>query len=355
MYATCLFCHARLGRNDAVEHFPVGRRLAFDAATGRLWVVCRGCERWNLTPVEERWEALEEAERLYRAAPQRASTGNIGLARLPDGTELVRVGAALRPEFAAWRYGDRFAQRRRRARAAALGTAGAAAGTVALATVGPGAGALSAALTLALWVPTQFLLSWHRAGLLGRLVLRDDNGQPFEVDARVALEARLAAGVTGAPTLTVHYFNNLDLRAGFRDERDIRLTGPHAVEVAGRLLSRVNGAGAPAARIAESVGLLEAAGGPDRFWRDAAANVRRWAGAQTWGDTGALRHLPAPVRLALEMAAHEASERRALEGELAELERAWRDAEEVAAIADNLLLPAPVQQAWERLRQRGRR
>ena len=30
---------------------------------------------------------------------------------------------------------------------------------------------------------------------------------------------------------------------------------------------------------------------------------------------------------------------RALEGELAQLERAWREAEEIAAIADSLLLP----------------
>jgi hypothetical protein len=37
------------------------------------------------------------------------------------------------------------------------------------------------------------------------------------------------------------------------------------------------------------------------------------------------------------MAAHEDAERRAVEGELKELETAWRNAEEIAAIADNLL------------------
>ena len=31
MYATCLFCNKPLGQNEAVERFPVGRRLAFDA------------------------------------------------------------------------------------------------------------------------------------------------------------------------------------------------------------------------------------------------------------------------------------------------------------------------------------
>ena len=39
------------------------------------------------------------------------------------------------------------------------------------------------------------------------------------------------------------------------------------------------------------------------------------------------------------MAIHEEQERRALEGELWILEQAWKEAEEIAAIADNLLLP----------------
>ena len=42
--------------------------------------------------------------------------------------------------------------------------------------------------------------------------------------------------------------------------------------------------------------------------------------------------------MALEMALHEEQERRALEGELWMLERAWREAEEIAAISDNLLV-----------------
>jgi len=93
----------------------VGRRLTFDPEKGRLWVVCRKCERWNLTPLEERWEAFEECERLFRAARMRMSTDHIGLARLSEGLVLVRVGTPLRPEFAAWRYGDQFGRRRRRA------------------------------------------------------------------------------------------------------------------------------------------------------------------------------------------------------------------------------------------------
>jgi hypothetical protein len=52
--------------------------------------------------------------------------------------------------------------------------------------------------------------------------------------------------------------------------------------------------------------------------------------------------LPAPYRLALEMSLHERDERRALDGELGELAERWRDAEEIASIADGLLLPSDV-------------
>jgi hypothetical protein len=60
MYTTCLFCNESLGTNDVVELFPVGRRLAFDPEKGRLWVICGECPRWNLSPIEERWEAIDD-------------------------------------------------------------------------------------------------------------------------------------------------------------------------------------------------------------------------------------------------------------------------------------------------------
>ena len=56
-------------------------------------------------------------------------------------------------------------------------------------------------------------------------------------------------------------------------------------------------------------------------------------------------------RLAFEMALHEEAERRAMQGELAELQRAWREAEEIAAISDDLLLPAGVEQKLERFQR----
>ena len=81
MYSTCLFCHASLGANEVIEHFPVGRRLAFDATRGRLWAVCGVCRQWNLTPLEERWEAIEEAERGQAHTIVLGSHGKHGLAK----------------------------------------------------------------------------------------------------------------------------------------------------------------------------------------------------------------------------------------------------------------------------------
>src|SRR5512142_2756098 len=114
MYSTCIFCNKPLGSNEAIEAFPIGTRVAFDSARGRLWAVCPSCERWNLSPLEERWEAIEQAEKLYRDTRRRVSTDNIGLAKIREGTTLVRIGEPQRPEFAAWRYGDQFGRRRRR-------------------------------------------------------------------------------------------------------------------------------------------------------------------------------------------------------------------------------------------------
>ncbi|HEU0079158.1 MAG TPA: hypothetical protein VFQ76_16005, partial [Longimicrobiaceae bacterium] len=91
----------------------MGRSVAFDAWRGRLWAVCGKCGRWNLSPLEERWEAVEEAEKHFRDSRLRVQSENIGLCKLRDGTRLIRVGEALPGELAAWRYGDQLVRRRR--------------------------------------------------------------------------------------------------------------------------------------------------------------------------------------------------------------------------------------------------
>jgi len=82
VFSTCFHCTTDLGRNEAFGGFPVGSRLAFDGRQGRLRVVCRGCGCWNLSPLEERWEAIEAMEERFRGTKLRVSTDQVGLARL---------------------------------------------------------------------------------------------------------------------------------------------------------------------------------------------------------------------------------------------------------------------------------
>ena len=110
-----MFCNKPLGTNEVVEAFPVGRRLAFDASEAGSGSCAENASGGTCRPLEERWEAVETCERIFRGTRIRVSTENIGLAKHPEGLELVRIGEPLRPEFAAWRYGDQFGRRRKRA------------------------------------------------------------------------------------------------------------------------------------------------------------------------------------------------------------------------------------------------
>ena len=79
------------------------------------------------------------------------------------------------------------------------------------------------------------------------------------------------------------------------------------------------------------------------------AGRRRSWGASDW-STGLFALNPVQ-RLALEMALHEEAERAAMQGELTTLELAWRDAEEIAGIADSLLIAPEVDRAWKDLKR----
>lgn len=329
MYSTCIFCHTAFEGNDAIEHFPVGRRLAFDAERGRLWVVCRRCRQWNLTPTEERWEAIEECERFYRDTRLRVSTDQIGLARLPSGLELVRIGRPERPEFAAWRYGDQLGRRRR----------------TALIKVGIGLGALGAVVAGGAAAGVGIGgFGW----LIGQMGERIVKGSPERIVARVAVDR------VGEVTVRGKHLNRLQLvsagSAGWQlgvpfHKQFVTLEGDPAVRALGKLLPQLNRFGGSRERVSEAVSLIEREADPMRFF-DAAA---RQAMSR---EKSKISALPEATRLALEMAAHEDSERRALEGELALLEQAWKDAEEVAAIADNMFLPAFVED-WMRKHRKG--
>ncbi len=68
----------------------------------------------------------------------------------------------------------------------------------------------------------------------------------------------------------------------------------------------------------------------------------------------ALQKLASATRITLEMALHEEQERRAIRGELHVLEAAWREAEEIAGIADNMFVPAETEAQLEAMRRQAK-
>ncbi len=346
MYSTCLFCHGPLGANEVVETFPVGRRLAFDQARGRLWVVCRKCERWNLTPFEERWDAIEYCERRFRDARKRVSTDNIGLARLDESLELVRIGEPMRPEFAAWRYGDQFGRRLRRniLIGVPIGVVG-----IGLAGSSLFTGVVGSASFIALQV-SHWAAQWHTW-------------------RRVATWVPLPSGVR-VPLRLTHL---LKARLEVASERDdgfrlvipfiageTTLTGHHARHAASLIMPKLNSVGGNKGLVQKAVSKLETAGHPQEFLRRVtmAANSPPFKPAAkpfrltVDRSPGLIGYMSWADKLALEIAVNEENERHALEGELALLELEWKDAEEIAGIADRLAIPESVEEQLDDLKAR---
>jgi hypothetical protein len=336
MYKTCIYCNRSLGRNEAVEHFPVGRLIAFDGERGRLWVVCERCRRWNLSPLEERWEAIEECERTFRDTPESFSTDNIGLARLRQGMELVRIGRPQRREFAAWRYGRQFLRRRIKT----------------LTVWGVKLGAMIAAAASGVFV--VHLFGEQQEKIVARI--STENGRRLFVPLKDAKKTRLirAPHRDDGWMLSVPYRDEERnwgiFGAWAKGERKItELEGSVAIRAAGRIMPSVNSFGGSNTQVQNAVRLIEDARGPERFFHSVARveGKERLPYSLVRFEVSEVGRLDATTRLALEMAAHEETERRAFEGELAELEEAWREAEEIAAIADRLLIPESVE-SWIR-------
>ncbi|MCC7054427.1 MAG: hypothetical protein IT355_14255 [Gemmatimonadaceae bacterium] len=368
MYTACLYCSHALGTNAVIEEFPIGRRLAFDGAKGRLWVVCPSCQRWCLVPIEERWEAIERCERTFRDARLRASTDEIGLVRVREGLELVRIGAPLLPELSAWRYGREYSARRRKAIAVGLTAAGVAAAGGALA-VGTGVagawfGLLAMGVTPVIHVTALGGFALYSAIDSARAVELTHRGKRLVVYAADLRQTHLVAGTDGAGW-------GLYLRHSYGH---LELSGDDAARMTARLLARANGAGAAGHMVSSAVRrlvespslaafLAEHAAYSTTLAADFAERKREWNRAmdrnaftagkfdETANPAGLSRLAP-PLRLALEMALHDASERVALSGELAPLLTAWREAEEIAGIADTLLVPPAVAASLERLQRR---
>jgi hypothetical protein len=376
VYSTCTFCYAALGTNSVLETFAVSGRVAFDPKKGCLWAICRHCARWNLAPIEERWEAVEECERRFRATSLRYSSGNVGLAWLQGDLELIRVGPALRPEVAAWRYGRILTRRRsigrrtveqlamavvrgihtltasryapqRDPRAAFARTVLAVYGNRVLDLVHlpetPPRDELGAELPVAV-VRYRHLV--HAAlvrpepGHPWKLHIPHDHGVlAIEGDEGVRAAARVLAVING--TERGGGFSHDLIETAVRKVDESAFPGSYFNRVLALALRSHWGRGSEpeeGSQLPRRVDDLEVASS------DIERLAFRLTGRTFWGHGGigsepsaALLDVPLVDRLALEMAAHEESERRALEGELGELEEAWREADEIATIADALL------------------
>ena len=272
---------------------------------------------------------MEQCERLFRDTRLRVSTENIGLARLREGLELVRVGSPQRPEMAAWRYGDQFGRRRRQA----MVGAGMGFGALAAVVMGGAAAGMSVAAFGGLYAS---LSDWILKGNPKKVLttVPGDDGTEVRVRRKHADRARLLRDGGGGVW-------RLQLRIR---KQDLVLTGESAIRAAAGILPNLNRYGGTKKHVAGAVDFLDRSGGVEATFRNAAV-----MGA---AKEPLLAKMPYDVRLAMEMAAHEEAERRALEGELAELERAWQEAEEIAAISDRLLVPDFVE-GWIRRRRGG--
>lgn len=360
MLSSCLFCSTKLGVNDQLPSFPIGRRIAFDPKQGRLWVICTACARWNLTPLDERWEAIETCERLFRGTRLRVSTDNIGLTRLRYGLELVRIGPALLPEIASWRYGARL-QPYEGEHAPRPGLILRGSRFIARATA---SALVSYATSSGLSDETVLRMRTFRRenSVLTRSV--DESGRKVVIRYAHLRDAHLIRPDRDQPwrVRVAH------------DEGTSTLVESHGLRAAGKLLATLNFGVASNIEVQHAIAKLEDAGDPNGFFTRIASLVLRtswgrfpdapelpigpvertprsqperlalslanrsfWGRGSTTSEAAtALYRLPSVDRLALEMASNEDMERRAMHGELAALHTAWKEAEEIAAISDEL-------------------
>ena len=147
------------------------------------------------------------------------------------------------------------------------------------------------------------------------------------------------------PTVVQHGSRPGARRVANVSARPLVLRGDEVRMALGRAMVAVNVRGAGRGEVESALRVLSSAGSPgDLLMQTARRRLLLNGGIIAHPDTRWLAtadeqraQQPNPVTsLALEMALHEETERRAMEGELAALEEMWRQAEEIAAIADRL-------------------
>ena len=288
-------------------------------------------------PIEERWEALEELERLTTdQAKLLSQTDNIALLRAGP-LDVVRVGKAQLTEEAWWRYGRELTSRRRSWDK--LGFAG----TLAAGAVIAGGWAAGGVSLLGAWLimghgseTVRDGARWLRFGSSAWRGEQRCSGCGFTFRS-IAYRDRASIGLfpTDAP-------GRVDLvarcpRCGQYREAGLRLTGDDADRTLRRVLAYHHFAGASEKRVFKATRLIQEAGSPQDLTRIVVRDGKRLGDLQRTGG------------IALEIAANESTEQHLLELELAELEAHWRREEELASIIDGELTPLPMLEQMRRL------
>jgi len=320
MKAACLHCHAKLKANDVIEAFPFGRRVAYDPAKQRFWVVCHKCGKWSMAPLADdaRATVVEQLERWWRGSSQHYTAGGIGVGRHSDMFSVVRIGEATWPEFASWRYAEAI-HRRNVIQSWRSGASGAfLIGTVAAGWMPP-----ASALSLAIVFPLSRQL-WPQ------MYLRDRKGicrVPTSEGTRELVRSKHLADMEIERTSGGWVLNTM------HDNGTATLDADEGIRALSYALGRINYIGANRKTVEAGLKIVDESGGPVAMVEKAA----RVAPAKGSAAHAMLPRYPLPTRIALELASREMRERHELENELAILAHEWREAEEIAEISDRLL------------------
>jgi hypothetical protein len=127
--------------------------------------------------------------------------------------------------------------------------------------------------------------------------------------------------------------NRRGLAAAF--EGNAQLTGATALRALATMLPQVNVHGGKKRVVRDAVDMVNASADAEHLLRETSARPRIREFGVREGETY-VNALPPAIRLALEIMLHQDDERRAMDGELRELELRWRDADAIASIADSL-------------------
>ncbi len=328
MYRRCLFCRKEFRKNRILGNLPRGRNFAFDPVQGRLWAICRHCHRWNLVPVEDRGDALQELERMARDHARVVSeTAHVSLLRTRD-LDLVRIGSAGLSERVWWRYGTELRRRHHQVTSPSGRVSSYTFGAMAYLGQALGLTEMHMGVT---WetLPTADIQRWRKFGWAawyGRercefcnsvlTTLRFDTS--WWIYPVVRPDGSIALGVP-CPRCDP-----------WTPEKIYTVQGDEAAGVLRRVLAYQHVTGAGEGMLSDASRAIEDEGSPESFMSrtaDGAASLWRMGPTRT---------------VALEIALNESLERRMGRLEAMALEQMWRREEELARIVDEELTPTAI-------------